>query len=159
MTISCDYASPDNHDNVNYHFDADSMTVVPATDTLVTAFVDGGGTIADYITPASPSPAAPHLNSGMLIRFSATNPIMVYENLGVSGVTRRAKGFDRVFHVTPMPTDQYCVLVSVLDPAVRNVRVVARTVDYVDIKITDQLGAAQDAAEVTMKIERVLTPS
>lgn len=112
---------------------------------------------AEWALPSVPPPA--HLNSGMLIRFSATNPIVVYENLGVSGVTRRAKGFDRVFHVTPMPTDQYCVLVSVLDPAVRNVRVVARTVDYIDIKITDQLGAAQDAAEVTMKIERVLTPS
>lgn len=59
MTISCDYASPDNHDTVNYHFDANSMTVYPVGYPAVVAFVAGGGTISAYITPPTPEPTPP----------------------------------------------------------------------------------------------------
>lgn len=159
MTISCDYASPDNHDTVNYHFDANSMTVYPVGYPAVVAFVDGGGTIADYITPLPPSPAPPHLNSGMLIRFSATNPIVVYENLGLAGVSRLTKGRYRINHINPMPSDQYSVFPDVMDAADKRVRYTVRTVDYVEVKVVDTAGAAADASEVSVKIERVITPT
>jgi len=111
---------------------------------------------AEVIAFRAPKPVPPHLNGGMLIRFAATAPVMVYENLGLAGVTRVAKGRYRVNHATPMVTDSYSVVSDVLDTNVRWVRATARTVNFVEVRITDQTGAAQDANEVTVKIERVI---
>lgn len=105
------------------------------------------------------APAAPHLNSGMLIRFSATNPIVVYENLGLASVSRLTKGRYRINHLHPMPTDQYSVFPDVMDAADKRVRYTIRTVDYVEVKVVDAAGAAADATEVSVKIERVITPT
>jgi hypothetical protein len=54
MTVNCDYASPDNQLTVNYHFDADSMTIYPVDHPSVVAFLANGGTIGPYTPPAPP---------------------------------------------------------------------------------------------------------
>lgn len=105
----------------------------------------------------APPVAPPHLNSGMLIRFSATNPIVVYENLGLAGVARLTKGRYRISHLHPMPSDQYSVFPDVMDAADKRVRYTVRTVDFVEVKVVDAAGAAADATEVSVKIERVVT--
>lgn len=97
-----------------------------------------------------------HINGGALIRFSATNPITIYENLGMAGVARLAKGRYRITHQTPMPTDQYSVFPDVMDLSVKYVRYTARTTDYVEVRVVDATGAAADATEVSVKIERVI---
>jgi hypothetical protein len=98
----------------------------------------------------------PYIGSGSLIRFSATNPITIYENLGMAGVARLAKGRYRITHQTPMPTDQYSVFPDVMDLAVKYVRYTARTTDYVEVRVVDATGAPADATEVSVKIERVI---
>jgi hypothetical protein len=102
-------------------------------------------------------PPVYHINGGALIRFSATNPITIYENLGMAGVARLAKGRYRITHQTPMPTDQYSVFPDVMDIAVKYVRYTARTTDYVEVRVVDATGAAADATEVSVKIERVVS--
>lgn len=141
----------------------------PATDQNPTAQrIQIGSLWADY-TDTEPTeddvntflhpPGVPHLNSGMLIRFSATNPIVVYENLGLAGVSRLTKGRYRINHINPMPSDQYSVFPDVMDAADKRARYTVRTVDYVEVKVVDTAGAAADASEVSVKIERVITPT
>jgi hypothetical protein len=98
----------------------------------------------------------PRINGGALIRFSATNPITIFENLGMAGVSRLAKGRYRITHQVPMPTDQYSVFPDVMDIAVKYVRYTARTTDYVEVRVVDATGAPADATEVSVKIERVI---
>ncbi len=86
-----------------------------------------------------------------------TAPAVVLENIGMSGVTRVAKGRYRVTHTNAMPTDQYSVMPSVFDANPRSIRVTARTAGYVEVRVTDNAGVAQDAAEITVKTERVVT--
>lgn len=122
-------------------------------------WVDYTGSVPtlDDVNAVLHPPAVAHLNNGALIRFTATNPITVLENIGMAGVTRRAKGWFRALHQTPMPSAQYSVFPDILDALDKRVRVVARTVDYVDIKVVDAAGAAADATELSIKIERVIS--
>ncbi len=112
------------------------------------------------LTPLSqlPSPVSPHLNHGGLARFTGSAPSLVLENIKMSGVTRVAKGRYRITHESPMPSDQYSVMPSVFDVAPRNIRVTARTEGYIEVRVTDEAGIAQDAAELTVKTERVIIP-
>lgn len=103
-------------------------------------------------------PDLPHLNHGGLVRFTGVAPSAVLENIRMSGVTRIAKGRYRVTHETAMPSDQYSVLPSVFDINPRNIRVTARTAGFVEVRVTDEAGVAQDASELTVKTERVVTP-
>jgi len=145
--------------------DADGNTeTVPVDFTLFrqpehgpVGFLANGGVIADYVAP-EPTPIAPHLNHGGLVRFTGVAPSTVLENIRMSGVTRIAKGRYRATHETAMPSDQYSVLPSVFDINPRNIRVTARTAVYVEVRVTDEAGTAQDAAELTVKTERVGTP-
>jgi len=57
MAISCEYAKPD-QSAVYYHFDADSVTILPVSDSLVTDFTGGGGVIGAYVAPPPPDTSA-----------------------------------------------------------------------------------------------------
>ena len=103
-------------------------------------------------------PVAPHLNNGGLARFSGAALTAVYEAIRLSGVSRVAKGRYRVYHETPMPTDGYSAFASVFDVGLRFSRITARTAAYVEVRVTDLAGVAQDPTEITVKTERVVTP-
>ena len=103
------------------------------------------------------APLPPHLNYGGLARFSGTSPVTILEAIRMAGVTRVSKGRYRVSHETPMPSDQYSVMPSVMDPLPRTIRVTARTASYVEIRVTDLAGVAQDPAEAIVKTERVIS--
>lgn len=118
---------------------------------------DGSVFTPPTVIPPDALPFTPYLNNDGMVRFAAVAPVVVYENIRLASVTRVAKGRYRVYHDTPMPTDQYGVWPSVFDAAVKTVRVTARTVDYVEVRVTDQTNAAADATEVTVKVERVVT--
>lgn len=98
----------------------------------------------------------PHLNNGGLVRFTGTAPSTVLEGIRMIGVTRIAKGRYRGAHEVPMPSDQYTAIPSVLDTRVLIPRITARTADYVEVRVTDLSGVAQDPAEVSIKTERVI---
>lgn len=144
---------------VAYYFDANTMTVLPSTDQRVVDFVGNGGTIGAYEAPPNPAPTPAHLNNGGLARFSGASPVSVYEAIRMAGVTRISKGRYRVTHETPMPSDQYSVMPSVMDANPRTIRYTARTANHVEVRVTDLAGAAQDPTEITIKTERVVTPS
>lgn len=97
-----------------------------------------------------------HLNNAGLARFTGTAPATVLEAIRMAGVTRIAKGRWRVTHEEVMSTDQYSVMPSVFDALPRLIRVTARTASYVEVRVTDLAGVAQDAAEITVKTERVI---
>lgn len=118
-------------------------------------FVRNGGVIAEYVEP-EPIPVAPHLNGGGLVRFSGGSPSTVYEAIRMLSVTRVAKGRYRAYHEAPMPSDQYSSNASVLDASPRIARVTVRTPVYVEVRVTDLAGAAQDPTEVTIETQRVI---
>lgn len=103
-----------------------------------------------------PPPPPPHLNNGGLARFSGPAPVVVFEAIRMAGATRISKGRYRVTHETPMPNDQYSVGLAVMDPLPRTIRYTARTVNYVEVRVTDLAGAVQDPAEITIQIQRVV---
>jgi hypothetical protein len=107
---------------------------------------------------AAQAPPEPKLNGGAIARFSGAAPAAILENIGMSGVTRVAKGRYRVTHTATMPSDQYSVMPSVFDANPRSIRVTARTASYVEVRVIDAAGVAQDAAEITVKTERVISP-
>jgi len=119
-------------------------------------YIANGGTIAPYVAP-EPAPIIPHLNNGGLARFTGAAPASMLENIRMSGVTRVAKGRYRVTHTTAMPSDQYSVTPSVLDANPRSIRVTARTASYVEVRVIDAAGVAQDATEITVMTERVIS--
>jgi hypothetical protein len=143
---------------VAYYFDPSSMTVLQSDDPLAVEFVGNGGTIEPYEAPAEPSPQAPHLNGGGLARFTGTVPATMLENIHMGGVTRVAKGRYRVTHEETMPSDQYSAIPAVFDANPRGIRLTARTASYVEVRVTDNANAAQDAAEITVETKRVITP-
>lgn len=108
--------------------------------------------IAAFLNP----PSDPHLNSGGLMRFTGAAPSTVLEAIRMVGITRVSKGRYRSYHETPMPSDQYSATPSVFDANPRIARITARTESYVEIRVTDLAGVAQDPAEVTLKTERVI---
>lgn len=114
---------------------------------------DGEGWV--YVAP-EPVATEPYLNNGGLARFSSS-PAALLENIRIAAVTRVSKGRHRVFHQDPYPTDQYSAVASVFDPLPRTIRITARTNSYVEVRVTDLAGAAQDATEITVKTERVVT--
>ncbi len=120
-------------------------------------FLANGGVIADYVEPES-TPIAPHLNHGGLVRFTGIAPSTVLEAIRMVSVTRVAKGRYRAAHETPMPSDQYSAAPSVLNASPLLARITARTEAYVEIRVTDLSGVAQDAAEIMLKTERVIYP-
>lgn len=154
MTILAVYTVEPNFPAVDQHPDA-SRYVIGAFWVDATIQEPSAGEVEAFM---SPSPATPHLNNGGLVRFSATSPVSVQESLRMAGVTRVAKGRFRATHETSMPSDQYSALVSIFDANPRVARVTARTGNYVEIRVTDLSGVAQDAAEITIKTERVVTP-
>jgi hypothetical protein len=106
---------------------------------------------------AAAAPIA-HLNNAGLARFSGAAPVTVHEAIRLSGATRVSKGRYRAYHDEAMPTASYTAMVSVMDASPRSVRVTARTVDYVEVRVTDLLGAVQDPTEVMIETKRVVTP-
>ncbi|MDB6036024.1 MAG: hypothetical protein JWM16_6362 [Verrucomicrobiales bacterium] len=117
---------------------------------------DGEPSEVEVAAFLAPEVAPAHLNNGGLVRFTGTVPATVLEAIRMAGVTRVAKGRWRVSHETAMPSDQYSVTPSVFDANPRIIRVTARTANYVEVRVTDLAGAAQDATEVTVKTERVI---
>jgi hypothetical protein len=113
---------------------------------------------AEVIAFQTPAPAAPHLNGGGLARFTGTLPVAVLEAIHVTGATRVAKGRYRVTHEVAMPSDQYSAIPAVFDANPRSIRITARTASYVEVRVTDNANAAQDAAEITVETKRVITP-
>lgn len=111
----------------------------------------------DPVLHPPPGPE-PYLNGGGLARFAGTAPAtMSTDSIRMAGVTRVSKGRYRVSHAEAMSSDQYSVMPSVLDANPRLVRVAARTANYVEVRVTDLAGVAQDATEITVKTERVIT--
>ena len=119
------------------------------------AFVRNGGTIQPYVAP-EPVPVPPHLNYGGLVRFTGPAPSAVLEAVRVIGASRVVKGRYRALHESAMPSDQYSAIVCVLDSRPLIARITARTVDYIEVRVTDLAGVAQDPTEVTIKTERVI---
>jgi hypothetical protein len=155
MTIRCIYSEAPKFPATDQHPDAVRYQVAGY-------WVDaiGGEPTPEEVDAVVSPPAAPHLNNGGLARFSGTAPAtMSADSIRMSGVTRVAKGRYRVTHEVAMPSDQYSVIASIFDANPRNVRVTARTASYVEVRVTDNANAAQDAAEITVKTERVVTPS
>jgi hypothetical protein len=107
---------------------------------------------------AASEPVA-YLNNGGLARFTGTVPPNVLENIRMAGVTRVSKGRYRSTHESAMPSDQYSALVTVFDANPRTIRVTARTATFVEVRVTDLAGAVQDPTEITIKTERVVTPT
>lgn len=110
------------------------------------------------VTPPDPPPSpAPQLTvvGGILARFGATSPVETRELAGVSAVSRIANGRYRCVFSDDLGTDQYCVMPSVMDSAVRTIRYTARTSAYCEVRVVDQAGAAADAAEVIVEVKRV----
>ena len=120
-------------------------------------FVNNGGTIQPYVAP-EPVPVPPHLNHGGLVRFTGVAPSTVLEAIRMVSVTRVAKGRYRAAHENPMPSDQYSATPAIFDANPRIARITARTETYVEIRVTDLAGAAQDPAEIMLKTERVVYP-
>jgi hypothetical protein len=114
-------------------------------------------TAGPYVTPPPPDPPPPYLNNGGLIRFTGVNPPETLEAIRMSGATRVAKGRYRSYHEEAYPSDQYSAIPSVFDANPRIIRVTARTTTYVEVRVTDLAGAAQDPQEITIKTERVVT--
>jgi len=100
--------------------------------------------------------APPHLNHGGLVRFTGVAPSTVLEAIRMVSVTRVAKGRYRAAHENPMPSDQYSATPAIFDANPRIARITARTETYVEIRVTDLAGAAQDPAEIMLKTERVV---
>lgn len=121
--------------------------------------IGGEPTPEEVVAFVTPDADPPHLNNGGLARFSGASPVSVYEAIRMAGVTRISKGRYRVTHETPMPSDQYSVMPSVMDANPRTIRYTARTANHVEVRVTDLAGAAQDPTEITIKTERVITPS
>jgi len=119
------------------------------------AFVRNGGTIQPYVAP-EPAPVPPHLNHGGLVRFTGVAPSTVLEAIRMVSVTRVAKGRYRAAHENPMPSDQYSATPAIFDANPRIARITARTETYVEIRVTDLSGTAQDPAEIMLKTERVV---
>jgi hypothetical protein len=146
-------------------WDADGNTeTVPANFTIFRCpddgplgFVNNGGVIEPYVAP-EPVVEPPHLNNGGLVRFSGGSPAMVHEAIRMLSVTRVAKGRYRAYHGSAMPSDQYSAIPSIMDANPRLARITARTADYVEVRVTDLAGAAQDATEVTVETQRVIYP-
>lgn len=101
-------------------------------------------------------PATYKVNSTGLARFGGLPPIDVREAVRIATVSRLTKGRYRIGHIEDFGTASYSVTPAVLDAAARTIRVTARTSAYVEVRVTDLAGAAQDAEEVTVKIERVV---
>lgn len=110
-----------------------------------------------FLNPTTP-PDPPHLNHGGLVRFTGLAPSTVLEGIRMLGATRIAKGRYRGAHEAAMPSDQYSVITSILDTRPLTARVTSRTADYVEVRVTDLEGVAQDPTEVTIKSERVIYP-
>lgn len=127
-----------------------AIEVPSAPENAVQKWIDG-----EWL-PYIPS-ASPHLNGGRLARFSGSAPATVLENIGMSGVTRVAKGRYRVTHTAALPSDQYSVMPSVFDANPRSIRVTARTASYIEVRVIDAAGVAQDATEITVKTESVIS--
>lgn len=139
---------------------ADNNTVIGVYPNLQPGYAeewleDDDAEVIAYLNPPAPDPV-PHLNNGGLARFTGTAPATVLESIRMAGVTRIAKGRWRVTHEVAMPSDQYSVQPSVFDLNPRNIRVTARTANYVEVRVTDAAGTAQDATEITVKTERVI---
>lgn len=113
------------------------------------------GVVGAYVEP-EPSIPQPYLNNGGLARFSGS-PATLLESIRMAAVTRISKGRYRVIHEEPYPTDQYSAVPGVFDPLPRTIRVTARTTSYVEVRVTDLAGVAQDPTEATVKTERVVT--
>lgn len=118
---------------------------------------DNDPEVIAFLNP-TPPPDPPHLNHGGLVRFTGVAPSTVLEAIRMVSVTRVAKGRYRAAHETPMPSDQYSAAPSVFDANPRLARITARTEAYVEIRVTDLSGVAQDAAEIMLKTERVIYP-
>lgn len=113
--------------------------------------------VVAFLNPSVPADP-PHLNHGGLVRFTGVAPSTVLEAIRMVSVTRVAKGRYRAAHETPMPSDQYSATPSIFDANPRIARITARTETYVEIRVTDLAGVAQDPAEVMLKTERVIYP-
>lgn len=98
------------------------------------------------------------INNAGLVRFTGATPPVVLEAIRMVSVTRVAKGRYRASHEESMPSDQYSAAPSVFDASPRLARITARTEAYVEIRVTDLSGVAQDAAEIMLKTERVIYP-
>ena len=122
---------------------------------LSSALAENSMSEPDAYVPPEVAPSY-RVNSTGLARFGAMPPIDVREAIRIATVSRLAKGRYRIGHVEDFGTASYSVIPSVLDPAARTIRVTARTAAYVEVRVTDLTGAAQDAEEVTVKIERVV---
>jgi hypothetical protein len=153
MTIRCVYSeepsfpATDQHpDAVRYQVGGYWVDAIGGEPTL--------GEVEAVVAPALP----PHLNGGGLARFTGTLPVTVLEAIHVTGATRVAKGRYRVTHEVAMPSDQYSSIPAVFDANPRNIRITARTASYVEVRVTDNANAAQDAAEITVETKRVITP-
>lgn len=153
-----------------------AMDLRPETHSIVTAtqpaFFVGGGVMqwddgwvildqaaydAAYAAAQPPEPE-PYLNNTGMIRFTGTSPVQTLEAIRMAGAARIAKGRYRVYHVDPYPNDQYGAFPSIFDASPRAARVTARTETYVEVRVTDLLGVAQDPAELTVRTDRVITP-
>jgi hypothetical protein len=117
---------------------------------------DDDAEVVAFLNPPPP-PIEPYLNNGGLARFSGSSPVVTYETIRMSAVTRVSRGRYRVFHEDPYPSDQYAAIPAVFDASPRTIRITARTTAFVEVRVTDLAGAVQDPQEVTVKTERVVT--
>lgn len=106
--------------------------------------------------PVEPPPIEPHLNNAALARFGG-NPLTVFEKIKVSNVLRISTGRYRVTFLSPYPSSEYAVLLSVYDTDIASARVFNRTAAYVEVRTNDALGNPTDLREVTLEAKRVIT--
>lgn len=114
--------------------------------------------VEPYVAPLPP-PAVGNLTNEAAIRFTvASGVVAVAPNcLNLSLVMRVSVGRYRAYFVRAAAnTDYIPSQPSVMDSLVRMARVSAKTTAYIEIRIVDQAGAAADAQEVGLIIQRII---
>lgn len=78
------------------------------------------------------------------------------DTVRIASVLRVSPGRYRVYHLDADPDRRLIPAVALLDAAVRIGRISARTSAYTEIRVTDGAGAAADASDVTLRLDRVI---
>lgn len=94
-----------------------------------------------------------------LVRFSVVSGVVTDATIyfvGITSVLRVSVGRYRIYYLDADPDRTLVPSVTLLDAAVKIARLSARTATYCEIKVTDGAGAAADASEVSLQLDRIL---
>lgn len=106
--------------------------------------------------PPAPDPISVVTNYGIARFTVAANVVTTTpDSVKLASVLRVSAGRYRVFHLDPDPDRRLIPAVAVLDVNVRIARITSRTAMFTEIRVTDGAGAAADASDVTLRLDKV----